>query len=66
MKKEQNRPASKFEEEYNKFKGIKREEPRQHKQYIHLRYTLGWITISIYRLGQRFSVRLEIARGWNN
>lgn len=66
MKKEKDRPASKFEEEYAEFTGVKREEPRQHKQYIHLRYTMGWMTLSIFRLGTRFSVRLEIARGWNN
>ena len=35
------------------------------KVYIHYIYQFGWIRISYYRLGWKFCIRLEIARGWD-
>jgi len=32
--------------------------------YIHETLKIGWLRVSFFRLGRRFSVRLEIAKGW--
>jgi hypothetical protein len=35
------------------------------KVYIYEEIKLGWFRFSFYRLGWKFSIRLEIARGWD-
>lgn len=35
------------------------------KVFIHESYKLGWFRFSFYRLGWKFSIRFEIARGWD-
>ena len=35
------------------------------KIYIHEIYQFGWFRISYYRLGWKFTLRLEISRGWD-
>jgi len=34
------------------------------KVYIHYIYQFGWVRISFYRLGYRFTLRIELSRGW--
>lgn len=34
-------------------------------KYTHIVMQLGWFRFSLYRLGSRFSIRLEIAKGWD-
>jgi len=65
-RREASKPEGLFRKELDEFRKAKVEVKRKHEQYIHLRYTLGWFTLSIFRLGYRFSIRLEIARGWSN
>ena len=36
------------------------------KTYIHKSFKLGWFKVSIYVLGSKFSLRFEIAEGWEN
>jgi hypothetical protein len=36
------------------------------KVYIHESLQIGWFRFAYYRLGSKFSVRFEIARGWDN
>jgi len=36
------------------------------KVYIYEEIRIGWFRFSYYRLGKKFSVRCEIARGWDN
>ena len=36
------------------------------KVYIHESYKIGWFRFSFYRLGKRFTIRLEISKGWDN
>jgi hypothetical protein len=38
----------------------------KHKLYIHSTYQLGWFRFSIYRLGKKFTIRLEVSKGWEN
>ena len=35
------------------------------KVYIHYIYQFGWVRISFYRLGYRFTLRIELSRGWD-
>ena len=35
------------------------------KVYIHYIYQFGWVRISYYRLGYRFTLRIELSRGWD-
>lgn len=34
--------------------------------YVHESYQLGWFRFSFYRLGSKFTIRLEVSRGWEN
>jgi hypothetical protein len=34
------------------------------KKYIHYILKLGWFRISIFILGLKFSIRLELSQGW--
>jgi hypothetical protein len=34
--------------------------------YIHRVYQLGWFRFSYYRLGKKFTLRVEISKGWDN
>jgi len=36
----------------------------KNKVYIHQIYQIGWVRISFYRLGYRFTLRIELSRGW--
>ena len=36
------------------------------KNYIHKTIKIGWFKFSIYILGSKFSIRFEIADGWEN
>jgi len=33
--------------------------------YIHEVWQLGWFRFSFYRLGKKFTIRLEVSSGWN-
>jgi hypothetical protein len=35
-----------------------------HKKYIHIVKKLGWIRISIFKLGSKFTFRFEVSKGW--
>jgi hypothetical protein len=37
----------------------------KHKVYIHHSCQIGWLRFSLYILGKKFSVRLELCRGWD-
>lgn len=32
--------------------------------YTHSDFSLGWFRFSFFKLGKRFTLRLELARGW--
>jgi len=33
--------------------------------YIHKVYQLGWFRFSFYRLGKKFTIRIELSKGWD-
>jgi hypothetical protein len=35
------------------------------KVYIYESYQVGWLRFAFYRLGKKFCIRIEIARGWS-
>jgi hypothetical protein len=34
--------------------------------YIHESYKIGWFRFVFYRLGKKFTIRLELSSGWDN
>jgi len=32
--------------------------------YIHKEIEIGWFRVSFYKLGKKFTLRFEIAKGW--
>jgi hypothetical protein len=36
------------------------------KVYIHEYIKIGWFRFCFYRLGNKFTIRLELSRGWEN
>jgi hypothetical protein len=38
----------------------------KHKIYLHHIFQIGIFRFSFYILGSKFSIRLEIAKGWEN
>jgi hypothetical protein len=35
------------------------------KTYIHKTFRIGIFRFSFYRLGKRFTIRIELSRGWD-
>jgi hypothetical protein len=35
------------------------------KKYIHKEVRIGWLRFSVYILGKRFTVRIELSSGWD-
>lgn len=32
--------------------------------YVHKEVVIGWFRVSFYKLGKKFTLRFEIAKGW--
>lgn len=37
----------------------------KHQNYIHKQFNIGWLRVSLYILGKKFTLRIEISKGWD-
>ena len=38
----------------------------KNKVYIHRSIQIGWFRFAYYRLGKKFTLRIELSKGWEN